>query len=121
MFGNFSPLARQADFEDQDFVDSCIYDTIMNNQRLAPMSRTNQASFVLTKNLIQDARKKAAQYQGGGVNPHQAFVDFWANGTNPDALAPFFADYFSKLRDASLSVVQQSLHRIAGQQEAVTC
>ena len=121
VFGNFSPLARQADFEDQDFVDSCIYDTIMNNQRLAPMSRTNQASFVLTKNLIQDARKKAAQYQGGGVNPHQAFVDFWANGTNPDALAPFFADYFSKLRDASLSVVQQPLHKIAGQQEAVAC
>lgn len=121
VFGNFSPLARQADFENQDFVDCCIYDTIMNNQHLAPMNRANPASFVLTKNLIQDARMKAGQYQGGGVNPHQAFVDFWANGTNPKALAPFFADYFSKLRDASLSVVPQPLDRIAGQQEAVAC
>lgn len=121
VFGNFSPLARQADFDNQDFVDSCIYDTIMNNQLLAPMNRTNPASFVLTKNLIQDARKKAAQYQGGGVNPHQAFVDFWGYGTNPKALAPFFDGYFSQLRDASLSVVPLPLHRIAGQQEAVAC
>lgn len=121
VFGNFSPLARQADFENQDFVDSCIYDTVMNNQHLAPMNRANPASFVLTKNLIQDVRQKAAQYQGAGVNPHQAFVDFWDRGANSKALAPFFDDYFSKLRDASLSHVKLPLHKIAAQQEAVAC
>lgn len=103
VFGNLDPLCRKADFANQDFVDACIYDTIMaNSHRLTPFNRANPQSVVLTQGILADAQTKAAAFTGPGINPHQAFVDFWGKGTGKDALTPFFQDYFAKLKAANL-------------------
>jgi len=101
--GNLSPLVRQADFLDNDFVDACIYDAIMGNEhRLKPFERSNAASLVLTQGILADAMKKAVAWTGQGVNPHAAFVDFWTTGLGKEALHPFFKAYFAKLKADSL-------------------
>ena len=100
--GNLSPLVRKVDFADPVFVDSCIYDAVMANQRLTPFLRTNPASMVITKGLLADAKVKALAFKGKGVNPYTAFVSFWMLGTGKDALTPFFKDYFAKLKAANL-------------------
>lgn len=104
VFGNLDPLCRKADFTSMDFVDACIYDTIMaNSHRLTPFDRANANSVVLTHRILADAKAKAVSFKGVGVNPHQAFVDFWTKGTGKDALTPFFQDYFAKLKAATLA------------------
>lgn len=100
--GNLSPLVRKTDFNDPVFVDTCIYDAIISNQRLTPFLRTNPASIVLTKGLLADAQKKAGNFKGTGVNPYTAFITFWTLGTDKEALAPFFKDYFATLKAANL-------------------
>lgn len=101
--GNLDPLCRKSDFIDQDFLDACIYDTIMaNSHRLLPFDRANAQSIVLIEGILTDAKVKAKAFKGAGINPHQAFVDFWTLGTGKDALTPFFRDYFAKLKAANL-------------------
>lgn len=116
VFGNLNPLVRKHDFLSPDFVDTCIYDTIMNNQNLAPFNRANAQSIVLTKGILADAKIKAAQYSGQGVNPHAAFVAFWSSGQSPNALAKFFDHYFAQLKATSLIKKTTAIAMLAAQQ-----
>lgn len=114
VFGNLSPLLRPSDLLRQEFVDVCIYDTIMNNQHLSIMDRLNPESFVVTRQLIDQARIKAAAYNGSEKNPHAAFCKFWDHDGPVYAFAAFFDDYFEQLRNANLTTVVLPLTRIAG-------
>lgn len=118
VFGNLTPLVRKSDFQKPDFVDSCIYDAIMNNQNLAPFSRTNPKSVVLTKGILASAKAKAVQFSGQGVNPHSAFVNFWTSGQSANALSQFFTDYFIQLKAASLIKKPTALATVAAQLNA---
>lgn len=101
--GNLDPLCRKLDFTDENFLDACIYDTIMaNSHRLKPFDRANPKSVVVTRGILAQARVKAQFFKGPGINLHQAFLDFWTLGTGKDALTPFFRDYFAKLKAANL-------------------
>ena len=120
VFGNLNPLVRKSDFQNPDFVDACIYDAIMNNQNLAPFSRANPKSVVLTKGILAGAKAKAAQFSGQGVNPHTAFVHFWASGQSANALSQFFTDYFIQLKAASLIKKPTALATVAAQLNAAS-
>lgn len=116
VFGNLNPLVCKNDFHNPDFVDACIYDTIMNNQNLAPFDRANLKSVVLTRGVLVDAKRKAAQFSGHGVNPHSAFVAFWLSGQSPNALAKFFDNYFVQLKATSLINKPTALAMVAAHQ-----
>ena len=59
--------------------------------------------------FLRTAATMAASFKGQGVNPHQAFLDFWNKGTGKDALTPFFVSYFARLKAAMLSNVTKPL------------
>ena len=102
--GNLDPLCRPADFADPHFTEACIYDTIMSNgRRMTVFDRTNKQSMVVTPAFLSQAQNLAASFKGQGVNPHQAFLDYWKTGIGKDALTPFFVGYFAALKAASLS------------------
>lgn len=117
VFGNLSPLLRPSDLLRQEFVDLCIYDTIMNNQHLPIMDRLNPESFVVTRQLLDHARIKAAAHDGNEMNPHAVFCKFWDQGGPISVFAVFFDDYFEQLRNANLTTVVLPLTRIAGTPE----
>lgn len=104
--GNLDPLCRPSDFADADFTAACIYDTIMgNSHRMKVFDRSNKKSPVVTSAFLAAARTMAASFKGQGVNPHQAFLDFWNKGSGKDALTPFFVDYFAALKAANLTQI----------------
>ena len=105
--GNLDPLCRPSDFADTHFTDACIYDTIMaNGHRMTVFNRANKKSLVVTSTFLSKAANKAASFNGQGVNPHQAFLDYWKTGMGKDALTPFFVDYFAALKAANLIQTQ---------------
>ena len=58
--GNLDPLVRQTDLDNSEFMDACVYDTVMANPKLAAFDRKNPKSFVVIwgKPLITfDAQK----------------------------------------------------------------
>ena len=112
--GNLNPLVREADLQDAEYLDACIYDTVMSNQGLLPFDRKNKASIVVTHQLLAKAMQKAPLFKGSGVNPHQAFVDFWATGTAANALAPFFNAYFAKLKKDCILVKKTPIATVMG-------
>lgn len=102
--GNLDPLCRQSDFADSDFVDACIYDTIMaNSHRMSVFRRGNMKSALVTHAFITEARSKAAAFKGTDINVHQAFVDWWDIGSGRDALPTYFLCYFAALKASSLA------------------
>lgn len=102
--GNLDPLCRPSDFADANFTAACIYDTIMaNSHRMKVFDRANKKSLLVTPAFLSTAATMAASFKGPGVNPHQAFLDFWNKGTGKDALTPFFVSYFATLKAANLS------------------
>ncbi len=108
--GNLDPLCRDSDFVDAHFTTACIYDTIMaNGHRMKVFDRANKQSLVVTAAFLRTAATMAASFKGQGVNPHQAFLDFWNKGTGKDALTPFFVSYFARLKAAMLSNVTKPL------------
>lgn len=107
--GNLDPLCNLTDLGKADFVDACIYDTVMgNSHRMNVFARGNAKSALVTPAFLADVRNKAGTYAGAGTNPHQVFVDWWDAGTGWDALKPFFVGYFATLKAASLVHVQLS-------------
>lgn len=101
--GNLDPLCQLADLADPDFVDACIYDTVIaNSHRMDVFKRGNPKSALITAAFIANSRGKARTYTGAIPNPHQAFVDWWDKGTGVDALKPYFVSYFATLKAKSL-------------------
>lgn len=102
--GNLDPLCRELDFADANFVDACIYDSVMaNSHRMVVFQRGNTKSALVTPAFLAEVRSKAAAGTGTSVNVHQAFVDWWDTGLDKNALTPFFVNYFAMLKAASLS------------------
>jgi hypothetical protein len=120
VFGNLNPLVRKHDFQIPDIVDAFIYDTIMNSQNLAPFSRANPTSVVVTKGILASAQAKADQFSGQGVNPHSAFVNFWTSGQSANALSQLITHYFSQLKASSLINKPTALVTVAAQLHAAS-
>lgn len=101
--GNLDPLCKLADLSNPEFLDTCIYDTIMgNSHRMKVFARGSAKSALVTPAFLAGVRSKAGAFVGGGTNPHQAFIDWWDTGMGVDALKPFFVGYFATLKAASL-------------------
>lgn len=120
--GNLDPLVRQTDLDDADFIDACIYDTVMANPKLAAFDRKNPKSFVVTLGLLAAARQKAQAFaaQAGaqtgfqGLNVHQCFVDYWSQGTGADALQAMLKAHFVALKKASIVTRKTTVATVMG-------
>lgn len=108
--GNLDPLVRQADLDNADFMDACIYDTVMANPKLAAFDRKSLQSFVVTQGFLATAQQKAqafavqgnAQKAAQHLNVHQCFVDYWTQGSGADALQTTLTAHFAALKKASI-------------------
>lgn len=105
VFGNLSPVCREADFDKPWFRDACVLDTIMNHPNLAPTKRGSADSFVVTKFVLSDAKRRAKAFIECDVpNFYQAFVEYWERGADTQrVMKPWFEQYFSNLRECSLT------------------
>jgi predicted RNA methylase len=120
--GNLDPLVRQADLDNTDFMDACIYDTVMANPKLAAFDRTNLKSFVVTHGLLAAARQKAQAFatQAGAqtvaktLNAHQCFVDYWTQGTGADALQASLKAHFVALKKVSIVTRKTAVATVMG-------
>ena len=104
VFGNLSPICQKDDLMDTIFRDACILDTIMNNPSLYAMSRGNRDSFVVTKHVVNQARRKAKVFAHAGMpNFYEAFVSYWTTGASTqNVLRSWFERYFENLRGSML-------------------
>lgn len=120
--GNLDPLVRQADLDNADFMDGCIYDTVMAHPKLAAFDRKNQKSFVVTQGLLAAAQKKAqaftAQAKANGktssLNVHECFVDYWSHGTGADAMQATLKAHFAALKNASIVTRKTAVATVMG-------
>ena len=120
--GNLDPLVRKADLDNADFMDSCIYDTVIANSKISVFDRTNAKSFVVTHNLLAAAQKKALSYSAKagsqanaqGINVHQCFVDYWTAGTVATALQAYLKDHFAALKKASIVTRKTAVATVMG-------
>lgn len=120
--GNLDPLVRQTDLDNPDFMDACIYDTVMANPKLAAFDRKNSTSFVETLGLLAAAQQKAqaftaqsgAQTEDQGLNVHQCFVDYWTQGTGADALQATLKAHFVALKKASIVTRKTAVATVMG-------
>jgi hypothetical protein len=124
--GNLDPLVRQTDLDNADFMDACIYETVMANPKLAPFNRKDPKSFVMTQGLLAAAKQKAQAFQAGklngaqGINVHQFFVDYWTNGSGADALQTFLKAHFVALKKASIVVRKSAVATVMGTSRITT-
>lgn len=108
--GNIDPLVRQSDLDNSDFMDACIYDTVMTNPKIWAFDRKNPKSFVVCLGLLASAQLKAKAFASNvgtqqvaqSLNVHQCFVDYWVQGTVSDALQAMLKAHFSDLKKASI-------------------
>lgn len=120
--GNLDPLVRQTDLDNPDFMDACIYDTVMANPKLAAFDRKNSPSFVETLGFLAAAQQKAlaftapsdAQKEAQGLNVHQCFVDYWTQGTGADALQATLKAHFVALKNASIVTRKTAVATVMG-------
>lgn len=120
--GNLDPLVRQTDLDNTDFMDACVYDTVMANPKLAAFDRKNTKSFVVTLGLLAAARQKAqaltakerTDQQAPGLNIHQCFVAYWAKGTGADALQATLKAHFAALKKASIVTRKTAVATVMG-------
>lgn len=120
--GNLDPLVRQTDLDNTDFMDACIYDTVMANSKLAAFDRKNLKSFVVALGLLAAAQQKAqalaAQTEAitgaRGLNVHQCFVDYWTQGTGAEALQATLKAHFLALKKASIVTRKTAVATLMG-------
>lgn len=110
LFGNLPPIADPLDLTDTCFLDRCIIDTIIHNQRLMPFKRENKHSFVVDCHLPAQYRIKAKKNQiqrnPWQVNAYSLFGQFWQGQdcqTGVNLLGEEFKTYFSELRKSMLT------------------
>lgn len=110
VFGNLSPICREVDFEKQWFRDACILDTIMNHPNLAPTKRGSSDSFVVTKYVLSDAKRRSKTFDEAGVpNFYKAFVEYWEKGVpNHRELKDWFELYFAQLRKTCMTFATEA-------------
>ncbi|NNN06807.1 MAG: hypothetical protein HKL90_12985 [Elusimicrobia bacterium] len=102
IFGNLSPIIDPKDTEDETFRDRCVIDTVMNNQNIESLNRSNPRSFVIERFLLNDFKSKAKR-NPAARDVYGSFVDFWEkNADSRRAHADFFERYFTRLREQSL-------------------
>ena len=63
LVGNISPLCNKQLLNNEQFRDFCIMDTIINNQRLRVLQPNNHKSFLNTKFVINDFRRKTTNHK----------------------------------------------------------
>lgn len=104
VFGNLSPICNPQDLANELFQDACILDTIMNNPSIKATSPGNRDSFVITKHVINRARREAKAFSFTDMpNFYQAFVDYWTAGAaEQKVLKVWFENYFKNLRGSML-------------------
>ena len=120
--GNLDPLVRQTDLDNTDFMDACIYDTVMANPKLTAFDRKNLKSFVVTLGLLATAQQKAqafatragAQTVAKDLNVHQCFVDYWTQGTGADALHAMLKTHFVALKKSSIVTRKTAVATVMG-------
>jgi len=120
--GNLDPLVRQSDLDNTDFMDACIYDTVMANHKIAAFDRNNPKSFVCTSGLLAAAQQKALAFtsQAGdqtvaqNLNVHQCFFDYWMHGTGAEALQALLKAHFVALKKASILTRKSAVATVMG-------
>lgn len=118
ILGNISPLLSREHFSQEWFRDACVFDTIMNEQRIDLFRKDNQLNIVdklfkvtsgcdektVSVRLIAKARRFKDTFEVEGVpNFYKAFVHFWSGDASQcSAMTEWFKSYFSKLRDDAI-------------------
>ncbi|MFC1514485.1 N-6 DNA methylase [Candidatus Omnitrophota bacterium] len=102
-FGNLSPIVDQDELEKEQFLkDAFIIDTLIANQRLAPLDVQNKHSIIYEKSLLDTYKNNVNKYKTRNPKIYDTFISF-VNDESPsegiEELKNFIVHYLEALKD----------------------